>query len=153
MRPGFVNPRFESERLLMRPKEIADAEALHEAYADAALMTWWSSGPHVTLDETRAYLGDRTKPGRSWVMVERDSGAVVGTLATGATKPKVAEIGYLLLRRYWGVGYAREGVSRLIDVLFEEGYRRVWADVDPGERRLQPPDEAARLHIGGAIAR
>jgi ribosomal-protein-alanine N-acetyltransferase len=36
------------------------------------------------------------------------------------------------VRSAWGHGYAREGVSRLIDLLMhEEGQRRVFADTDP----------------------
>lgn len=137
----FVNPSFASERLVMRPQTVADAEALHEAYADEALMTWWSSGPHETVAKTQRYLADRTMPGdwRGWVMVERASGAVIGTLAAHDTRHRVAEIGYLLIRRYWGRGYAREGVTRLIDLLFAEGNRRIVADTDPdndGSNRL-----------------
>lgn len=130
---GFLHSHFESERLLMRPQTVADAEALHEAYADEGLMTWWSSPPHLTVAQTQAYLADRTMPGdwRGWVMVERASGSVIGTLSTKDTRDRVAEIGYLLARRFWARGYAREGVGRLIDLLFAEGHRRVMADADP----------------------
>jgi RimJ/RimL family protein N-acetyltransferase len=129
----FLNPHFESERLSMRPQTADDAEALHEAYSDVDLMTWWSSPPHATIEDTRAYLSDARMSNRwrGWTVVERNGGAAVGTLATNDTKHQVAEIGYLLMRRYWGRGYAREAVARLIDVLFEEGHRRVWADTDP----------------------
>lgn len=134
MTAAFRNPRFESERLLMRPQTVADAEALHEAYADAGLMTWWSSGPHATLEETRAYLAAADMPTdwRGWVMIDRADAAVIGTLAAHERRPQVAELGYLVTRRWWGRGYAREGVTRLIDLLLgEEGYRRVLADTDP----------------------
>ena len=126
-------PCFESERLAMRPQTIADAEALHEAYADADLMTWWSSAPHRSIEETRDYLAARDMPTswRGWTMVACDTGAVVGTLAAHPTRAGVVEIGYLVLRRHWGRGYAREGVTRLIDLLFAAGNRRVMADIDP----------------------
>ena len=125
----------------MRPQTVADAHALHEAYADEALMTWWSSGPHETVAKTQRYLADRTMPGewRGWVMVERATDAVIGTLAAHDTRHGVAEIGYLLIRRFWGRGFAREGVGRLIDLLFAEGHRRIVADTDPdnvGSNRL-----------------
>lgn len=131
---AFLNPEFDSERLTMRPQSIDDAEALHPAYSDVAAMTWWSSAPHASIDETRIYLADgaRSTDWRGWTIRAKDDGRVVGTLAACATKPRVAEIGYMVLRRDWGSGLAREGVSRLIDLLFEtENYRRVWADTDP----------------------
>jgi [ribosomal protein S5]-alanine N-acetyltransferase len=152
---AFRNPRFASERLLMRPQTKDDAEALHEAYRDVALMTWWSSAPHASVEETRAYLWDATMPSewRGWVMVERDTGAVVGTLAAGTgRKPKVTEIGYMLIRRFWGRGFAREGVGRLIDLLFEEeGDRRVWADTDPDNAASNRLLEALGFTLEGRL--
>lgn len=134
MTAAFRNPRFDSNRLTMRPQLPEDAAALFEAYSDVGLMRWWSSGPHASVEESRAYIAARTGPApwRGWTMVERESGAVIGTLAASEPKPRVAEIGYLVLRRHWGQGYAREGVSRLIDLLFaDEGHRRIMADTDP----------------------
>lgn len=134
MTAAFRHARFGSARLTMRPQSEDDAEVLHEAYGDEGLMTYWSSPHHRTLDQTRAYLRARDMPSewRGWVMVARDHGRVVGTLATHDTRPRVAEIGYMVLRRYWGSGYAREGVARLIDLLFgQENYRRIVADTDP----------------------
>jgi [ribosomal protein S5]-alanine N-acetyltransferase len=43
----------------------------------------------------------------------------------------VSEIGYMLARAHWGDGIAREAVSAVIDQLFAEGQRRVFADTDP----------------------
>jgi RimJ/RimL family protein N-acetyltransferase len=150
----FPNARFESERLLMRPQAQADAEALHEAYGDTELMTWWSSAPHANVEETRAYLWDRTTPSewRGWVMVERATGAVIGTLAAGqCRKAGVAEIGYLLIRRHWGRGYAREGVARLIDTLIAEGHRRIWADTDPDNAASNRLLEALGFTLEGRL--
>ena len=134
MRRPFLNPNFESERLTMRPQSSADAESLHEAYSDVGAMTYWSSAPHMTLDETRTYLARNEEPSewRGWTVADRFSGRVLGTLAAHESRPHVAEIGYMVLRSHWGQGYAYEGVSRLISLLFDdEGYRRLWADTDP----------------------
>jgi ribosomal-protein-alanine N-acetyltransferase len=134
MQRPFLNPNFATERLTMRPQSVDDAESLHEAYSDVGAMTYWSSAPHMTLDETRTYLARREEPSdwRGWTIADRRSGRVLGTLAAHESKPRVAEIGYMVLRSHWGQGYAFEGVSRLIDLLFDdEGYRRVWADTDP----------------------
>lgn len=129
-----MSETFSSERLVMRPQGIEDAEAMHEAYRDEKVMRYWSSGPHVDLDETRAYLAPRIdKPDwRGWTITLADTGEVIGTLAAGARRPGLSEIGYLVIRRHWGRGYAREAVGRLLDLLFrEEGHRRVMADTDP----------------------
>ncbi len=129
-----MSARFESNRLAMRPQTIADAEALFDAYGDVALMTYWSSAPHRTIEETKAYLASRDRDGewRRWSMTLKGDDRAVGTLAAGIKHNGVVEIGYLLARRHWGQGLAIEGVARLLDLLFvEENRRRVMADTDP----------------------
>ena len=37
----------------------------------------------------------------------------------------------MLAREHWGGGIAREAVSAVIDQIFAEGQRRVFADTDP----------------------
>ena len=125
---------FASRRLSMRPQSIDDAPALFAAYSDVDLMRYWSSAPHRDLAETIAYL----TPGSDWIAWQGWSVTVagddtaIGTLAAGKRRGGSYEIGYLLARAHWGHGYAREGVTRLIDLLFDEGNaRRVMADTDP----------------------
>ncbi len=123
---------FDSKRLTMRPLSTDDAEALHDAYRDVDLMRWWSSGPHADLAETRAYLTPRAAddPWTGWAVTL--DGTAIGTVSAHRRRPGVYEISYLLARRHWGQGYAREAVSRLIDLLIEEeGARRIFADTDP----------------------
>lgn len=129
-----MNERFDSERLRMRPQTVADAEALHAGYADVELMTYWSSAPHRSVAETVDYITPRVGDirWRGWSMVPRGGRDAIGTLAAGERRAGVVEIGYMLVRSHWGQGFAREGVTRLIDRLFlEEGYRRIFADTDP----------------------
>ena len=126
--------RFESDRLSFRPQRVEDAETLHEAYSDVELMRYWSSAPHATVADTVAYLtpDPEGKPWRGWSIVLKGSDRAIGTLAATETRSRVYEIGFLLARRWWGRGYAREAVGRLIDLLFlDEGARRIWADADP----------------------
>ncbi|MBX9815296.1 MAG: GNAT family N-acetyltransferase [Sphingomonas sp.] len=118
----------------MRRQQVADAEALFEAYGDDALMRYWSSAPHRSVAESRDYLANGAEDGdfRGWTITRASDGAVLGTLAACRERDGVASLGYLLIRRHWGQGYAREAVARLLDLLFhEERQRRVMADVDP----------------------
>ena len=132
----------DSARLHLRPQRIDDAEALHEAYRDEELMHWWSSGAHADVAETHAYMAARLDhPGsRGWSITRHGNDRAIGSLWAGAKRPGVSEIGYILARSAWGQGYAREAVTRLIDLLVrEEGHRRIFADTDPdnvGSNRL-----------------
>ena len=129
-----MSATFESARLRMRPTQIDDAEALHQAYCDPQLMQWWSSGPHADVAETHAYLAQRLDQAgaRGWTITRQADDVAIGTLWAGAKRPGVSEIGYMLVRSAWGQGYAQEAVTRLIDLLLrEEGQRRIFADTDP----------------------
>ncbi len=124
---------FETARLAMRRQRVADAPALFEAYRDVDLMRYWSSAPHASIEETRAYLDPREdhQDWRGWSITLKGDDTAIGTLAATTRRPGVAEIGYLLVRVRWGHGYAREAATGLIELLFAEGHRRVFADTDP----------------------
>jgi RimJ/RimL family protein N-acetyltransferase len=136
-RPTLV---LESARLRLRPGVASDAEALHPAFADHDLMRWWSNAPHETIAQTRADLAQRAAEWRRWIITLQENDRAIGFVAAGEKRQgNVSEIGYLLAREYWGTGMAAEAVSRVIDQLFAEGQRRVFADTDPdnaGSRRL-----------------
>lgn len=120
----------------MRMPTLADAPALHEAYRDPDVMRFWSSPPHGSMQETIAYVTPHaTDQWRQWVIVDKTSGRAIGTLAAGERRRGVMEIGYLLSAAASGRGLGREAVSALIDQLFAEGARRVFADTDPENAR------------------
>lgn len=117
----------------MREQRVADAEALHEGYRDPDVMRYWSSAPHSTVAELATYLTERVDSAewRGWSITVAGDDRAIGTLGASMRRPGVAEIGYLLTRSAWGRGYAREAVTGLLDMLFDEGCRRVFADTDP----------------------
>ncbi len=127
-------PTFTTERLRMRQLRLDDAEALHASYADVDAMTWWSHAPHTTLQETHDRLV-RSLDGedwRLWVITMAGDDTAIGSMAAhGKRQGGVIEIGYSLGRPHWGRGLAREAVAALIDNLFADGNRRVFADTDP----------------------
>ncbi len=126
-------PVLASERLVLRPIRLSDAEALFEVLSDVDLMTWWSSGPHQSVAETRAYLEPAAAgEWRSWAITRAGEDIALGWVNAHQKRANVSEIGYILNRSAWGQGIAREAVSIVIDqLLIIEGQRRVFADADP----------------------
>lgn len=129
-------PVLASDRLVLRPIRVSDAEALFEVLSDADLMTWWSSGPHQSVAETRAYLEPAAAgEWRSWAITRAGEDIALGWVNAHLRRANVSEIGYILARSAWGQGIAREAVSMVIDqLLVTEGQRRVFADTDPDNR-------------------
>lgn len=131
-----------TDRLVLRPLAASDAEDLHAAFGDPEAMAYWSTPPHASLAETRAWL-DRAiatpaNAGEEFA-VERD-GQVIGKAGLW----RFPEIGYILRRDAWGRGFAREALRAVLDRAFEtHGLEAVDADVDP--RNLRSLALLARL--------
>ena len=127
-------PVLATERLILRPLRIEDAEALHPMYSDAEANTYGSHPATTTLEESRERLakGIADTAWRAWAITLKGDDTAIGTVASYEKRQgKVTEIGYVLKRAYWGRGLVTEAVAALIDLLFAEGQRRVFADTDP----------------------
>lgn len=104
---------LETERLLLRPLRGDDLDAYAEIVADPETMRFMG-GPR---DRARAWkdiawcLGHWTLRGYGlWAVEERASGDLVGRI--GLINPEGwpgLEVGWLLARSHWGLGYATEG--------------------------------------------
>ena len=127
-------PVMVTERLVLRPLRIDDAEALHPMYSDAEANTYGSHPATTTLDERHARLekSSADPTWRAWAVTLKGDDTAIGTVACYEKRQgKVTEIGYVLKRAFWGRGIVTEAVAAMIDLLFAEGQRRVFADTDP----------------------
>lgn len=135
-------PAMDTERLSLRPLRIGDADALHPVYSDVAAQTYAAGPATATLAETRKRVAQSVadKHWRSWAIRFQGDDQPVGAIACCEERQgKVTEIGYMLNRAFWGRGIATEAATALIDLLFAEGQRRVFADTDP--------DNAASIRV------
>jgi len=126
-------PTLETKRLVLRAVEVEDADALHHFFSDEEAMTWWSSGPHKTLEETRAYVRVNATDAKylTWAITE-SGGEALGWVCLIPGREGVAEIGYNLRRSHWRKGYVREAVARIIEHGFTAcGLHKIKADTDP----------------------
>lgn len=145
-------PVLETERLRLRPRRIEDADALHAAHADPELMHFWSSGPHGSVEETRTYFARAAPEWRCWSITRRGDDTAIGYVAAGEKRQgNVTELGYMLAPEHWGGGIAVEAVSRVIDRIFAEGQRRVFADTDPENRRSRALLERLGFTLEGIL--
>lgn len=129
---------LETERLVLRPYSEGDFDALHELYSDESVVQWLYEGP-ATLEATRARL-DRCLERRELTettglsaAVTLPGGAYVGGLVLWYTsfEHRGAEVGYSLLPRHQGSGFAVEATGALLDWAFRAaGVHRVVARLE-----------------------
>lgn len=120
-----------TERLVLRPPQAHDLEALHHIFSNTQAMRFWSHPAHETLEETQktldGMLWSHRETGLEFV-VERD-GVVIGKAGLW----RLAELGYILHPDHWRQGLAREALRAIIDTTWDKhpAQLEITADIDP----------------------
>ncbi len=145
----FDQINLQTERLLLRPLQAADAQPLFAMYSDPKVMRYWSSAPWTSIaaahemiskDQKSLPAGEHLRLG----IEIRSTQECIGTcsLFNFMAQCRRAEIGYGLASSFWGHGYMHEALAALLAYGFDElGLNRVEADIDPrnaaSARRLE----------------
>jgi [ribosomal protein S5]-alanine N-acetyltransferase len=124
-----VLTRIVTDRLLLRRAQPGDLAALHAIMSEPRAMRYWSTPPHTSIDETRAWLASMiAAPAEtSDDFVIEQGGQVIGKLGAW----RLPEIGFLLAPSVWGNGYATEALQAFIGYVFAGSADYLTADVDP----------------------
>jgi RimJ/RimL family protein N-acetyltransferase len=109
-----------TERLMLRPGWIEDAPALSRAIGEEAVVRNLARAPWpYALGDAQAYLrapADRLLP--NFLIFARTQGSprLVGGIGLHRDDSGAAELGYWIARPYWGLGFATEAGSAVIDL-------------------------------------
>jgi len=122
--------RLTTERLVLRPPTLEDADAWDAIYRDAEEV--WYGAPRSSLDENRAKLERQIahfeEHGFGMCTVEL-AGETIGAAGLQHLEggPEV-EVGYRFLKQQWGHGYATESARASLAYGFDEvGLARIVA--------------------------
>jgi ribosomal-protein-alanine N-acetyltransferase len=151
---------LQTERLLLRPFRKSDYDAVHAYASDPEVTRYTSFGPN-TPQETRDFLqrsaAAQTRVPRldyGFALVLRENDRLIGGagLYLRENEPRIAELGYVLHRDFWGEGYAPEAVRALIDLGFRElGIHRIYARYHPQNRASARVMEKAGMQYEGVM--
>ena len=132
---------LETERLVLRPFVMEDAEAMFRNWASDDQVTKHLTWPtHESQEISRMVLSDWTSHYAeadfyNWAIVLKENGPEpIGSIAVVNMDRKVdgAEIGYCMSRAHWRKGIMAEALTALVGFLFDEvGFNRIMADHDP----------------------
>jgi RimJ/RimL family protein N-acetyltransferase len=128
---GIVLP-IETERLLIRPLRLDDAEDLHELYSDADAMRFLEDRVPETIGESRNWvqtkidLFERDAGMSLWAVVERASSRVVGDAGLQWEVGEL-DLGCRIVPRCQGRGYASEASRAIVAAAFAAGHERLTA--------------------------
>ncbi|WP_156854822.1 GNAT family N-acetyltransferase [Oceanobacillus sp. AG] len=120
-------PTLETERLRLRKVRSTDLQAMNAYGGDAEVSKFVTWERHQSLQDTEAFLNfvlGRYEKGEiaPWAIEYKPNSEMIGTIDFVNWKPasRVAEIGYVLHRDYWGKGLMTEAVKRVIQFGFEQ---------------------------------
>ncbi len=148
-----VPAQFETQRLILRSFEVADAVALHEALSESiqALRQHLWFLPWVAQEQSLASAQARCRTAQAnfllradlpYLAFTKETGRLVGSVGlhrTNWTEP-TTEVGYWIRSSEVGRGYACEGTNALVDwALSELGAIRVelvTLEQNPGSRAV-----------------
>ena len=129
---------LESERLLFRKITAYDFDDLAVMLRDPDVMAAWE---HTFTDEQiQKWICDQTSRYKKEIVgyfaaICKETGEFVGQMGlmwNDIDELRVMEIGYMLKRQYWGMGYATEGAAALAQFAFTMlGIKKVYASIRP----------------------
>ena len=126
-------PTLQSEGVVLRPLELADAAALFAAHGDAETHHYWSSPAHARVEQTADYIRDTLAlPGAHVWAITESGGEALGRIALFVVREGVGEIGIILRREASGRGLASKALGLVEDYAFATlDLHRLAADIDP----------------------
>ena len=140
---------IETERLMLRPWELDDAEELYE-YArdpDVGPIAGWP--PHTSIENSREIIRDVLSAPETYAVTLRKTGQLVGCigLMCGSASDKgipddEGEIGYWMGKPHWGQGFMPEATRALMQHAFADlGFTRLWCGYFDGNERSRRVQE------------
>jgi ribosomal-protein-alanine N-acetyltransferase len=130
---------FATARLLLRKPREEDAALIFAAYGqDPEVTRYLMWRPHRDLNDAQEAVGHFLEGWRSgksfcWLLFHRDDDGLVGCVA--ARPEQGINLGYLLVRPFWGQGLMSEALAAVIGWAFSEpSVFRVWAVCDVENR-------------------
>jgi RimJ/RimL family protein N-acetyltransferase len=115
---------FETERLLLRPYEPGDLDAMVEMFGDAEVTAHTllgfrdRAGTAAVLDGYRQFLAERGYG--MLAILDKQTGGYLGEVGLFVTPMGPIALRYALARPAWGRGYATEASAAVIDDVFDD---------------------------------
>lgn len=120
-------PILETERLILRKVTKEDIEDMYLYGSDEEVSKYVTWNTHETIADTKGFVEFvlnkyENKHVSPWGIEYKENGKFIGTIDFVWWQPnhKIAEIGYVISKDYWGKGLTTEVAKKLVKFGFEE---------------------------------
>lgn len=121
---------METRRLILRSYKESDLDDLYEYLSDEEVVRFEPYKP-MTREETRGNLQWRMETDEMIAIELKDNHKMIGNIYLGKREFDSLELGYVMNKKYWGKGYAKEACEALVNQAFANGIHRIFAECDP----------------------
>jgi ribosomal-protein-alanine N-acetyltransferase len=125
---------LETKRLILRPFEYSDAEAMFNNWAsDEKVSQYLTWNAHTSIEQTEKilsmWIAQYEKRERiNFGIVLKETGELIGGIDVVGYIDNVPVIGYVLSKKYWNNGYMSEACKEVVEYLFSIGYNTIRID-------------------------
>jgi len=149
-------PVLETNRLRLDKLSKEDSNSLFELFSDNSVVEYYDLEAFTELSQASnliEFFNSRFKEnsGIRWAIRLKETDQLIGTCGFNTWSPKMknAVLGYDLLPKYWGMGFASEAVHRIVKAAFSGELscgklNRIQGDTVPGNSA----SESLLLKIG-----
>ncbi|HHT77667.1 MAG TPA: GNAT family N-acetyltransferase [Clostridiaceae bacterium] len=117
----MLTPEMSTERLILRPLVMEDAEKVFSRWAgdpDNTRFMQWDT--HKDISVTREWLNTEVLALKddhhyNWAVINKEDGEIIGSMGFYMNGDKgLFEIGYIIMKSFWGRGLVTEAAKRII---------------------------------------
>lgn len=123
----------ETDRLILRRYKEDDLQDLFE-YLSNPKVVEFEPYNSKTINEVRDNLKWRISSDEMIAVELRDINKMIGNVYLGKSDFESLEIGFVFNEYYWKKGYAKESCEKLIEMAFQNGIHRIFANCDPDNK-------------------
>ena len=140
---------LETERLILRPWELSDAESLYEYAKDPRVGPAAGWNVHTSVENSSEIIKAVLSAPEIYAGVPKDCGVPVGSVglmigdkANTVLPGNECEVGYWIGVPFWGRGYIPEAVKRLMQHGFDDlGIVKMWCGYFDGNEKSKRVSE------------
>ena len=114
-----MNLMIETERLILRPLTLADAEDVFEWVGDPIVNRYMPYPLYQNVEQVRKWIQSIDPEHYEFGFQLKETGKVIGAGSIGLNDENMHELGYNINRAYWGRGYATEASKAMIQWAYE----------------------------------
>ena len=140
---------LETERLILRPWELTDAEYLFQYASHPAVgpIAGWS--PHTSVENSREIIENILSAPETYAVVLKELshpvgsiGLTIGSASNIGIPDTEGEIGYWIGVPFWGQGFIPEASRKIMQHGFEDlGLQRLWCGYFDGNNKSKRAQE------------